>query len=114
MKDQTDFVYCTVLVLLSASCTLVYCDRGERQNNDHGEDNSLQCPPWFVYNPTAKQCECFNSLSADGIVKCTEDGAQLRLGYCMTYENDKGTVGTQTQTRSDRKCIYRKERAARS
>ena len=85
MKDQTDFVYCTVIILLLASCTVVYCDGGK----DFGEDDS-QCPPWFVYNPTTEQCECFKSPRTDRIVKCTEEGPLLRLGYCMTYESGEG------------------------
>ena len=88
MKDQTDFVYCMVIILFLVSCTVVYCDGGE-PHEDFSEDY-LECPPWFVYNPTTKQCECFKSPSTDRIVKCTDEGAQLRLGYCMTYESEEG------------------------
>ena len=89
MRDQTDFVYYRVIILLLASCTVVYCDGGELHRDFSENMSHSQCSPWFVYNPTTKQCECFNSPSISGIVKCTEDGAQLRLGYCMTYESEK-------------------------
>ena len=56
---------------------------------DGGEDGD-NCPPWFVYNFMTKQCECYNSQSTNNIVKCTKEGALLRLGYCMTYEAGKG------------------------
>ena len=46
-----------------------------------------QCPPWFFYNATTKQCECYSSPSTDDVVKCTEQEALLRIGYCMTHEN---------------------------
>ena len=91
MKDQADFVYSTVIILLVASCTVAYCVSDGSGPHVHTEesDNS-QCPPWFVYNHSTKQCECFSSPSTTGIVRCTEDGAQVRLGYCMTYEHGEG------------------------
>ena len=53
-----------------------------------------RCPLWFYFNTTTKQCECCNnqipSRSTDGIVKCGEQEAQLRLSYCMTYEEGEG------------------------
>ena len=48
------------------------------------------CPPWFFYNATAKECECYSSPSTDHIVKCTKKEALLKLGYCMTYEEESG------------------------
>lgn len=45
-----------------------------------------QCPPWFFFNSTTKECECYKNSNIDHIVKCTEHGALLKLGYCMTYE----------------------------
>ena len=49
-----------------------------------------QCPPWFFYNATTKTCECYSSPSTDHIVKCTKKEALLKLGYCMTYEEEGG------------------------
>ena len=49
-----------------------------------------QCSPWFFYNATTKQCECYKNPSTDHIVKCTENGALLRSGYCLTYEEGEG------------------------
>ena len=50
-----------------------------------------QCPPWFFYNIVTKQCECYRSPSSDGIVSCTEQGALLKYGFCMTHEKGLGT-----------------------
>ena len=52
--------------------------------------NDPDCPPWFFYNATAKECECYSSPSTDHIVKCTKREALLKLGYCMTYEEESG------------------------
>ena len=51
-----------------------------------------QCPPWFFYNTATRRCECYRSPSTDDIVKCTEQGALLKYGYCMTHEEGEGTV----------------------
>ncbi len=51
---------------------------------------SEQCPPWFFYNTTADKCECFVSPTTNHIVKCSEEGALLKFGYCMTYHEGEG------------------------
>lgn len=48
------------------------------------------CPPWYFYNTTTDQCECYVNPSTDHIVKCTEQGAVLKFGYCMTHEEGQG------------------------
>lgn len=47
-----------------------------------------KCPPWFFYNFTLDRCECFESLNQD--VRCTDEGALLRFGRCMTYYYQEG------------------------
>ena len=49
------------------------------------------CPPWFFYNFETGNCECQHSTNTDDIVKCTEQGALLKYGFCMTYEEGQGT-----------------------
>ena len=58
-------------------------------NNAIIHDNN-QCPPWFFYNAATTQCECYSSSSTDGIIKCTDEGALLKLGYCTTYKVGEG------------------------
>ena len=54
------------------------------------DNNQLQCPPWFFYNPAKNQCQCYQNPTTSP-VKCTDHEALLELGYCMTYdEEDKG------------------------
>jgi hypothetical protein len=51
---------------------------------------SDQCPPWFFYNTTTDKCECFVSPATNHIVKCSEEGALLKFGYCTTYHEGEG------------------------
>ena len=56
---------------------------------DNTIDRKVQCPFWFYFNRTTKQCECFTDPRTEEIVKC--DGrvalqVQLRIGYCMTHD----------------------------
>ena len=53
--------------------------------------HEYECPPWFFYNTATKQCECHRSPSTDSIVSCAEQGALLKYGFCMTFEEGKGT-----------------------
>ena len=67
--------------------SLAFCVCYARQDT---QDGQTECPPWFFYNTTTKICECYSSPSTDHTVKCTEKGALLKLGYCMTYEEESG------------------------
>ena len=78
--NYTPSVLCITLISL-VCCILCYAKQ------DIQDD---QCPPWFFYNATIKTCECYSSPSTDHIVKCTKKEALLKLGYCMTYEEEGG------------------------
>ena len=89
MMNYTEF---TCLILLLG---VVYCQVNETTKTVTTIPliqvaQSDQCPPWFFYNATSKVCECYSSPSTDNIVKCIENGALLRYGYCMTYEEGEG------------------------
>ena len=51
-----------------------------------------QCPLWHFFDTTTQLCKCYNSPSTNDIVKCTEQGIRLRVGYCMTYEELERTI----------------------
>ena len=71
-------VLCTLLItLISDLC----CGREELQH---------ECPPWFFYNTATETCECYSSPTINHIVRCTEEEALLKTGYCMTYEEGSG------------------------
>ena len=50
---------------------------------------SDQCPLWHFFNTATNLCECNISSSINDIVKCTEQGINLRVGHCMTYEEQE-------------------------
>ena len=61
----------------------------------HSEELGTLCPPWFVYSNSTNQCECYTNPSLNGVVKCTDEAALLRLGYCTTYQKGAGlSVGS--------------------
>ena len=53
------------------------------------------CPPWFIYDSSLDQCVC--SSKGSDHVKCTEQGALLRFGSCMTVEEGNKTVVARCQ-----------------
>ena len=72
-------------------------DLAQGSNNEYNSTVTQQlsqyheCPTWFFYNTSTENCECYHIPSTEQIVKCTEQGALLQNGYCMTYEEGKGT-----------------------
>ena len=83
------------ILLISLACCVCYA----RQDT---QDGQMECPPWFFYNTTIKICECYSNPSTDHIVKCTEEGALLKPGYCMTYEEGSGLhVGVCNNVKTD-------------
>ena len=50
--------------------------------------DSVQCPLWFFYNSTTKQCECYNIYPET--VTCTKQRAFLHYNNYMTYSEEKG------------------------
>ena len=76
------------LLSIIANCFV----QGENDSSLSIPSEGDQCPTWFFYNGTNKQCECFSSLDTDAIVKYInhEREVLLRIGYCMTYEEEDG------------------------
>lgn len=69
----------------TAAINLAYC-----QYNEVSPSSGIQCPLWFYFNSSTTHCECYANPSTNGIVKCGEQEAQLKVGYCMTYEEREG------------------------
>ena len=87
-----------ILLLFSTSTNLIIVQGSADNYTAELDSQDDQCPPWFYYNNITEQCECYRSPSTDHIVLCTDEGALLRNGYCMTYEVGKGTFAS--------RCIY--------
>ena len=51
--------------------------------------NQVDCPPWFFPDAdNGTKCSCSSVyVETAQAVKCGEDTALLRIGYCMTYNN---------------------------
>ena len=89
MKQSACLYYSVILYITINAVHLVNCD--SREPTIFPEKVQLiQCPPWFLYNATTNQCECYNDPSINRVVKCDEGGGLLRLGYCTTYEEGAG------------------------
>ena len=79
-------LFFTIIIIKLANCQ--QSPVAVQKDDDIGND---ECPLWFYFNTTTKQCECYANSITDGIVRCTADqGARLRLSYCMTYEEGGG------------------------
>ena len=50
--------------------------------------DSGQCPLWFLYNSTTRQCECYNLYPK--VVKCMKQRAFLRYNHYMTHSKEIG------------------------
>ena len=92
-KMKRTLIYHYICAFLSFIVTI------DLVNCQESEDPELQvtiqivddlCPLWFYFNTTTKQCECYANPITDEIVKCGKQEAQLRIGYCMTYEEEEG------------------------
>ena len=89
---QDGACYIIILFLSCMVINLVHCQQNETWSISHEmslADND-QCPLWFFFNTTTKQCECYTDPNTEGIVKCGPQEAQLRVGYCMSYEQGEG------------------------
>ena len=77
-----------ILFLSCIAINLVYCQRNETwlTTAQMSLTDDAQCPLWFFFNTTTNQCECYSDTRTNGIVKCVKQEAQMRVGYCMTYE----------------------------
>ena len=50
-------------------------------------DDSIICSaPWHYVNVDRK-CKCASETT---LIKCTDEGTLLRIGYCTTYTEDEG------------------------
>ena len=65
---------------------------GNSYNLTATEFGRYHCPPWFFYNSTTQDCQCFQQDNSLNSVMCTAGGALLAFGYCMTYDEEKGAT----------------------
>lgn len=46
-----------------------------------------RCPPWFFSTPPNHTCQCHVNVHTKHCVECTEEGALLKFGHCMTSDD---------------------------
>lgn len=73
MKYQ---VALTILVLSYLSCNLVSATNNFTQYNE----SIAVCSSWYHFNSATNECQCYQHI------KCTEQGAFIPIGHCMTYD----------------------------
>ena len=49
-------------------------------------NNSSTCAPWHYVDPSTRMCKCPMTT----LIKCTDEGTLLRVGYCTTYTENEG------------------------
>ena len=87
-KYYTLLFHCLMLL----QCLFIaVCKGNEATSLSISQSPDHQCSPWFFYNTVIGKCQCFRSRHTDYNVICTEQGALLRYGNCMTYEEGIGT-----------------------
>ena len=82
----------SILLFLYLSINYVDCQISNRSLVTTLFEDDDQCPLWHFFDTTTQLCECYNSPSTNDIVKCTEQGINLRVGHCMTYEEPERTI----------------------
>ena len=80
---------CNVCFLTVIVITAWYMPVNGITANNQTEISSYHCPPWFFYNSTIQECQCFQQDKSLNTVICAKGGALLAFGHCMTYDEEK-------------------------
>lgn len=87
MKPCLSILLFVYVIISLADCQQINDSTVTSQWSAFEDDD--QCPLLHFFNTTTNLCECNISSS---IVKCTEQGINLRVGHCMTYEEEEGVI----------------------
>ena len=89
MKTASTALITAYFVVASFSYSPVRCAEKIQPNFDN-LTTTLHCPPGFV--PQSNSCVCADWPS--GMITCDElsKTASMQIGYCMTYDNERGEV----------------------
>ena len=89
-----------VIVVVSINVVQTLCSN---HFNISVSDDSITCAPWHYINPSNGMCKC--CVSKKALIKCTDEGTLMRIGYCTTYTEGEGV--------SMVKCPYLKMKTLR-
>ena len=66
---------------------MILCSNQNVSFNISVSGDSITCSaPWHYVNVNGK-CKC---ASETNLIKCTDEGTLMRIGYCTTYTEDEG------------------------
>ena len=71
-----------VIAAVSINVVQVLC------SNHFNFDDSITCAPWHYINPSNGMCKC--CVSKKTLIKCTDEGTLMRIGFCTTYTEGEG------------------------
>ena len=85
-------MYSTVLpiliVAISVNVVKILCSNHSVNTSESVSDDSITCAPWHYINPSNGMCKC--CVSKKTLIKCTDEGTLMRIGYCTTYTEGEG------------------------
>ena len=85
-------MYSTVLpiliVAISVNVVIILCSNHSVNTYESVSDHSITCAPWHYINPSNGMCKC--SVSKTSLIKCTDEGTLIRIGFCTTYTEGEG------------------------
>ena len=85
-------MYSTVLpiliVAISVNVVIILCSNHSVNTFESVSDDSITCAPWHYIDPSNRMCKY--CVSKTSLIKCTDEGTLLRIGYCTTYTAGEG------------------------
>ena len=74
----------TLIVTVSVHVVQILCSN---HFNISVRDDNIACAPWHYVSHNSGMCKCASETT---LIKCTDEGALLRIGYCTTYTEGEG------------------------
>ena len=90
MKQSACIHYIVLFSTFIIVASVSHEENGSQVTTPQVQVPLIQCPPWFLYNATTSQCECYSDSSINEALKCTDKEVLLKIGYCTTYEEGEG------------------------
>ena len=91
--DYSNMIHSVSVLVSILSCYMIEC-QANLTNAAVPLVHDDQCPPWFFYNTTTKECKCYGRPTfgrpGEESVRCIEQRASLGYNFCMTYKEEDG------------------------
>ncbi len=81
------YTYLPVVLVLIASLPFGGSDVQPTKSSRHVlHDQDQQCPTWFFWNQTSRECECGPRTAAGVLCSQAKKRVSVRWFHCMTYD----------------------------